>query len=163
MEELTQTPYKTEIAHLEDLKGYVGKEIGLTEWVQITQEMINQFGELTGDTQWIHTDVEKSRQHSPYKTTVAHGFMILSMASKFCYETCTIADIAMGVNYGLDRVRVPNATPVDSFVRGRVSLLEFEAFEGGAKYKMHILFEIKGQEKPAVVAEFIGMGYTKPG
>lgn len=162
MENATEAPYKTEIQHLSDLKQYLGKELGLTEWVLITQEMINQFGELTGDTQWIHTDPEKSKQFSPYKTTVAHGFMILSMASRFCYETCTVADIAMGVNYGLDKVRVPNATPVDSFIRGRVSLMEFEEFEGGAKYKMNIAFEIKDAEKPAVVAEFIAMAYTAP-
>ena len=160
MEKVSNTPYKTEIANLKDLKDYVGKEIGLTDWVQITQDMINQFGELTGDTQWIHTDAEKSKQFSPYKTTVAHGFMILSMASKFCYETCTIGDIAMGVNYGLDKVRVPSATPVNSLIRGRVSLMEFEPFDGGAKYKMSIVFELKGSEKPAVVAEFIAMGYT---
>ena len=160
MKEQSNTPYQTKIARLSELKHYVGKELGLTEWVEITQEMINQFGELTGDTQWIHVDVEKSKQYSPYKTTVAHGFMILSMASKFGYETCVIEDIAMGLNYGLDKVRIPSATPVGSWVRGRVSLMDVEEFEGGAKYKVNMIFEIKGQEKPAVVAEFIAMGYT---
>ncbi len=158
--EQTNTPHQTTIAQLSELKTHIGKELGLTEWVEITQDMINQFGELTGDTQWIHTDVEKSRQFSPYKTTVAHGFMILSLASKFCYETCTISDVTMGLNYGLDKVRVPNATPVGSFIRGRVSLMDVEEFEVGAKYKLNLVFEIKGQEKPAVVAEFIAMGFT---
>lgn len=162
MSESVDNPYQTIIAHLSELKNYIGKELGLTEWVQITQDMINQFGELTGDTQWIHTDVEKSKKYSPFKTTVAHGFMILSMASRFCYETCTISDITMGLNYGLDKVRVPNATPVGSFIRGRVSLKEVEEFEGGAKYKLDIIFEIKGEEKPAIVAEFIAMGFTDP-
>lgn len=158
---MINTPYKTHISSLDKLKDYLGKELGLTDWVEITQEMIHQYGVLTGDTQWIHTDVEKSKKHSPYKTTVAHGFMILSFASKFCFETCEIADVKMGLNYGLDRVRIPTATPSGSFVRGRVSLVEIDEFEGGAKYKVNILFELKGVDKPAVVADFISMVFTK--
>ncbi len=157
----TQTPHHTKFTNLTDMKAYIGKEIGLSEWHSIKQEDINTFARITEDEQWIHTDPEKSKQFSPYKTTVAHGFMVLSLASKFAYETYSIDDVVMGLNYGLDKVRFPNATPVGAEVRGRVLLLEFEEKEKSAKYKMKIIFELKGEEKPACVAEFIAMAYVK--
>ena len=156
----TQQHYKTEIANLSDLKNYVGKELGITNWFQITQEQINTFGKLTYDTQWIHTNPEMAVKHSPYKKTVAHGFFILSLASKFCYETLSIKDVVMGVNYGLDKVRFMNATLVDSFIRTRVELLETIDIPNGLRYKVKLTYELKGQEKPACVAEFLAQAYT---
>jgi len=128
----------------------------------ITQEMIDTFARTTDDNQWIHIDPEKSAKYSPYKKTVAHGFLVLSLASKFCYETFKVQDVAMGVNYGLDKVRFMNATLVGSLLRARVSLLEFTPFEGGGKYKLKLVFELKGEEKPACVAEFIAQVYCNP-
>lgn len=156
----TNTPYSTHIAKLSDLNTYVGKELGLTDWMDITQADINTFGKLTHDEQWIHTDVEKSKQFSPYKTTIAHGFMVLSMASKFAYETMSMGDVAMGVNYGLNKVRFPNPTRVNSKLRGRVSLLDCKDIENGVQYIMKIEFELEGQAKPACVAEFVARAYT---
>ena len=124
--------------------------------------MIDSFAKTTEDTQWIHIDPEKSAKYSPYKKTVAHGFLVLSLASKFCFETLKIKDIAMGVNYGLDKVRFMNATPVGALLRARVSLMEFSPFEGGGKYKLKLVFELKGVEKPACVAEFIAQVYSNP-
>ncbi len=162
MEEQHRTTevYGTKFKHLADMKEWVGKELGLTAWQNITQENIDLFGKLTGDEQWIHVDPEKSKTYSPYKTTVAHGFMVLSYASKFTYECYQVDDVVMGVNYGLDRVRFPNATPVGANIRGRISLMTFEEIPRGAKFKVHVVFEIEGQEKPACVAEFIGQAYT---
>ncbi len=157
---MNQEPFSTTFKQLKDLKEAIGNELGLTDWKIIEQEDINTFAKLTEDEQWIHTDVEKSKQFSPYKTTVAHGFMILSYASKFCYETCAIEDVVMGVNYGMNKVRFPNATPVGASIRGRVSLIDYEERPGGAQYKLKIVFEQKGQEKPSCVAEFIAMAYT---
>mgnify|MGYP003114891567 CR=1 FL=1 len=154
--------YSTEIAHLSDLTDYIGKELGISNWMTITQEMINSFANTTGDKQWIHVDPEKSAAHSPYKTTVAHGFMVLSLTSKFCYETYKIHDVAMGVNYGLDKVRFMNATRVGSSIRTTVSLMDFTPFEGGGNYKLKIVFELKGEENPACVAEFLVQAYTNP-
>jgi acyl dehydratase len=114
---------------------------------------------LTHDEQWIHIDVEKSKKHSPYKTTVAHGFYILSLGTKFVYETFNIKNVKMGVNYGLDRVRFMSPTLSGGYVRGRVSLLNAEYSPGTAKYKMSITFELKGQDKPVCVAEFLAMAY----
>ncbi|MGB2476324.1 MAG: MaoC family dehydratase, partial [Flavobacteriaceae bacterium] len=134
MEEPTTTPYSTQLSSVSELENFVGKELGLTEWITIEQERINVFADATEDQQWIHTDPEKSAAHSPYKKTVAHGFLVLSMASKISYEAFSIDNIAMGVNYGLDKVRFPNATKSGSALRGRVSLMAYDKIPGGAKY-----------------------------
>lgn len=160
MERTTNEAYGTQVDQLSNLSQYVGKELGLTEWVTITQEQINQFATATGDEQWIHVDVEKARQFSPYGTTVAHGFMILSYASQFCYQTLEVSDVVMGVNYGMNKVRFPNAVPCGSRIRARVKLAELLPIPRGARYTMEIVFELEGQEKPACVAEFIAQAYT---
>lgn len=160
--EQTTTPYSTQLKELEELKDYVGKELGLTEWMTMEQERINSFAEATEDMQWIHTDPERSAAFSPYKKTVAHGFLVLSLASKISYDAFSIENVVMGVNYGLDKVRFPNATKSGAKLRGRVSLMEYDAIPGGAKYKMKIIFELEGEEKPACVAEFLAMAYTMP-
>ena len=157
----THSPYSTSFEYLVDMKAAVGKELGLTDWFQVTQEQINSFAELTRDSQWIHIDQEKAAKHSPYGTTVAHGFFILSLASRVCADSFIVKDVSMGVNYGLDKVRIPNATPVGSRLRGRVSLMTYEEIAMGAKYKVKIVFELEGKEKPALVAEFIAQAYTK--
>ena len=161
-EKVIDKAYSTEIPHLSDLPHYLNKELGLSNWMAITQEMIDSFARTTDDNQWIHINPEKSALSSPYKKTVAHGFLVLSLASKFCYETFQVKDVAMGVNYGLDKVRFMNATRVGSLLRARVSLLEFNPFEGGGKYKLKLVFELKGEEKPACVAEFIAQAYCNP-
>jgi len=160
--EQTTTPYSTKLKELSELKDYIGKELGLTEWITIEQERIDSFAETTEDRQWIHTDPERSAAFSPYKKTVAHGFLVLSLASKISYDAFSIENVVMGVNYGLDKVRFPNATKSDAQLRGRVSLMEYDAIPGGAKYKVKIVFELQGEEKPACVAEFLAMAYTPP-
>ena len=162
MMEQNNTPYATKLKELSELENFIGKELGLTEWMTIEQERINSFAASTEDTQWIHTDPERSAAFSPYKKTVAHGFLVLSLASKISYDAFSIENIVMGVNYGLDKVRFPNATKSGAKLRGRVSLMEYDAIPGGAKYKVKIVFELEGEEKPACVAEFIAMAYTMP-
>mgnify|MGYP001161446388 FL=1 len=150
---------KTELNNIQDLEKYVGKEIGITDWFQITQDDINAFAKLTHDEQWIHTDIEKSKKYSPYKTTVAHGFFILSLSIKFIYETFDIKSVKMGVNYGLDRVRFMSPTFSGGYIRALISLLDAEIKAESVKYKMSITFEQKGQNKPVCVAEFLAVGY----
>ncbi len=152
--------YKTNFKHLVDLQSKIDQEIGLSPWHKITQEDINTFAQVTGDDQWIHTDPERSQKESPYGVTIAHGFMVLSLASKFAYETYSIDDVKMGINYGLDRVRFPNATQVNANIRGRVLLMEYKEIPGGAQFKVQMTFELEGQEKPACVAEFIARCYV---
>ncbi len=157
----TNTPYSTSLKNISEIKNFLGKEVGLSNWVKITQEDINTFAKLTDDEQWIHVDVARAKNESPYGRTIAHGFMILSLASKFCYECFYVEDIVMGVNYGLNKVRFINATKSDDEVRGRISLLDYEPIPNGAKYIMNITFEIKGESKPACIAEFIAQVYSK--
>lgn len=156
---MTDTPYKTTFSQIANMQDYIGREIGLSKWLTIDQEMINGFAKLTRGEQWIHVDVEKSAKHSPYKTTIAHGFLVLSLASDIHHETITIKDVGMGVNYGLDKVRFINVTPAGAKIRGRVSLMGYEAKKGGAKYKLKLVMELEGEEKPACIAEWIGLVY----
>ena len=153
--------YSTKFKELSELKIFIGKELGLTDWMQMSQQKIDDFAKITDDKQWIHTDPEKSALYSPYKKTVAHGFLVLSMVSRISFNAFSIENVVAGINYGLDRVRFPNATKSDSTYRGRVSLIEFLEIPGGAKYKLKIEIEIKGEEKPACIAEFLALAYTK--
>tara|TARA_B100001996_G_C18561609_1_gene554795 strand:- start:416 stop:904 length:489 start_codon:yes stop_codon:yes gene_type:complete len=152
-------PYYTEINKLSDLIDYVGKEIGLSEWITIKQDQIDAFAKITGDNQWIHINPKLCKKHSPYKTTVAHGFFVLSLAPKFCYETLKFKNVSMGINYGCDRVRFMNATKVNSSIRARISLISCDKIKGGVRYKLSIIYELKDQQKPACVAEFISIAY----
>ncbi|MFT4762384.1 MAG: acyl dehydratase [Paraglaciecola sp.] len=158
-EAIINTPYATKFEKIGDLEGHLGKELGLSEWITISQERIQKFAESTNDLQWIHVDVERSAKESPYGTTIAHGFLVLSMASAFSYQCYSFENIKMGLNYGLDKVRFMNAVKAGSELRGRISLMEYKAIDGGAKYKLKVVFEIKGVEKPACVAEFVAMVY----
>ena len=160
--EQNNTPYATKLKELSELENYNGKELGLTEWMTIEQERSDSFAASSEETQWIHTDPVRNAAISPYKKTVAHGFLVLSLASKISYDAFSIENVVMGVNYGLDKVRFPNATKSGAKLRGRVSLMEYDAIPGGAKYKVKIVFELEGEEKPACVAEFIAMAYTMP-
>ncbi len=152
---IMEKAFNTKVDKVSDLTAYVGKTVGITEWIQIEQKNIDAFATGTLDQQWIYTDPIAAADHSPYGTIVAQGFLILSLIPKFTYETLHINDAEMGLNYGFDRVRFPKAVPVNSFVRGKVELLGYEVVEGGARIKVHITTEIKDDDKPACVAEFL--------
>ena len=157
-----EKPYSTEIENLEDLDKYLGKEIGISKWFNMSQYKVNEFAELTEDKQWIHIDQEKAAKYSPYKKTIAHGFHILSYASQVVFQTLKINNMALAVNYGLEKVRFPNATPAESKFRGKVSLINIEQVTGGAKYTFKIIFEVDGEIKPVCVAETISLIYSLP-
>jgi len=159
MQVASQDPFKTTFQNIKEMKDYVGQDLGISDWILMDQNRINLFAEATADHQWIHLDAERSAKESPYKTTIAHGFLVLSMASNICYQTFEIKNLSAAINYGLDRVRFPNATPSDGYIRGHVKLLEFEEIPGGAKFKTNIIFELQGQEKPACVAEVLSQVY----
>ena len=157
---MANTAYTTHLDKLEELKDKVGQEIGLTEWVTIEQDRINNFATTTEDNQWIHINPEMSKQFSPYGAPIAHGFLVLSLAPKFSYETLSIGNVVMGVNYGCDKVRFPNATKVGAKLRGRVKVADYQEIPGGARYKMEITFELEGEEKPACVAVMVAQAYV---
>ena len=153
-------PYSTTINSLNDLQKYKGKEIGLSDWFYMSQDKINIFADITEDSQWIHLDAKRAAKESPYKKTIAHGFLVLSYATQITFRTLKVNNIKLAINYGLEKVRFPNATPSNSYFRGRVSLIEFEEVPGGAKYKLKIVFEVKGETKPVCVAETLSLVYS---
>lgn len=149
-----------EIASLEELKKLIGQEVAVSEWIEITQERVNLFAEATGDHQWIHLDVERSRKESPYGTTIAHGFLTLSLLPMIMGMSVRMTDVKMGVNYGLNKVRFPAPVPVGSRVRGRMTLLSDEDITGGAQVTWTVTMEREGSDKPVCVAETISRRYT---
>ena len=145
-----------EFANFEAFKLMIGKELPVGNWYTISQEMINDFANATLDKQWIHIDKKRAEKESPFKSTVAHGFMSVSMISKLLEEAFFIKSVKMGLNYGLNKVRFPNPVPVNSQLRMLSSVKEIEELSNnGIKVTFSCIIEIKGQKKPACVAEFI--------
>lgn len=139
-----------------DFKSMIGKELPTGNWYTITQQMINDFANATLDKQWIHVDEERAAKESPFKSTVAHGFMSVAMISKMLEEAFIIKSVKMGLNYGLNKVRFPNPVPVNSELRMLSSVKEIEDLaNNGIKVTFTCTIEIKGQKKPACVAEFL--------
>jgi acyl dehydratase len=149
-----------EIASLVELKKLVGQEVAVSDWIEISQERVNLFAEATGDRQWIHLDVERSRKESPYGGTIAHGFLTLSMLPLVMGSTIRMLDVKMSVNYGLNKVRFPAPVPAGSRVRGRITLLSVEDIPGGAQMIWNVTMEREGGDKPVCVAETISRRYT---
>ncbi|TAE95189.1 MAG: MaoC family dehydratase [Runella slithyformis] len=146
-------------ANLAALKAELGQELGSTPYLTVTQEMINDFAKATLDFQWIHVDVEMAKQHSPFKTPVAHGFLTLSLAPKFMSDLFQVTSVKMGVNYGANKIRFTSAVPAGSNVRMRAKLAELEEIPNGVRIIMDCVFEIEGQTKPACIAELISVMY----
>jgi acyl dehydratase len=148
------------IASLAELKGLVEQEVAVSDWLEISQQRVQQFAEATGDHQWIHLDVERSRAESPYGGTIAHGFLTLSLLPMMMASALQMSDVKMGVNYGLNRVRFPAPVPVGSRLRARIKLLAVEDIPGGAQLTWQITIEREGADKPVCVAESITRRYS---
>jgi|TARA_B100001093_G_scaffold518790_1_gene604974 acyl dehydratase len=147
------------LKNLEEVQALVGNELGLSEWQRISQRQISRFGKVTGDQQWIHTAPIRAKMFSPFKTTIAHGFLVLSLLPKFLEETYSIKSAKMGVNYGLNRVRFTAPVPVNSYVRGRVLLKDYKEIKKGAKLTVEVTVELKDSIKPACIAEQVFLIY----
>lgn len=141
-------------------KSIVGKDLPEGEWYTVTQQMINDFANATLDKQWIHVDEKRAAKESPFKRTVAHGFMSVAMISKMLEEAFTIKSVKMGLNYGLNKVRFPNPVPVNSELRMLTTVKEIEELaNNGIKVTFSCTIKIKGEKKPACVAEFLAALY----
>ena len=141
---------------LEEFKTMEGKPLPTTDWYIINQQMINDFAKATLDKQWIHIDEKRAEKESPFKSTVAHGFMSVAMISRMLEEIFIVKSVKMGLNYGLNTVRFPNPVPVKSKLRMISSIKQIEDLPNkGIKVTFSCTIEIKGQEKPACVAEFL--------
>ena len=143
------------IASMEELKTLIGQEVAVTDWISVTQERVNLFADATGDHQWIHLDVERSRKESPFGGTIAHGFLTLSLLPMMIQSAVTMPATKLAVNYGLNKVRFPAPVPVGSRIRGRMTLLEVEDIEGGVQIVWKVAMEREGGDKPVCVAESI--------
>lgn len=148
-----------EITSVEELKSLIGQEVAVSDWVAISQERINMFADATGDHQWIHIDVERSRKESPYGGTIAHGFLTLSLLPMLMESAVSIPMSKMGVNYGLNKVRFPAPVPVGSKVRARMILQGVEDIENGAQLIWKVTVEREGGDKPVCIAESISLRY----
>jgi acyl dehydratase len=129
-----------------------GVHAGYTDWQEMTQERVNQFADITDDHNFIHVDPERARD-TPFGGTIAHGFLSLSLLAPVTQQLLQVTDAKMGVNYGLDRVRFPAPLPVGAEWRGGAEILEVTEVPGGLQVKLRVTIEVKGSEKPAVVAD----------
>ena len=146
-------------ATVEDLKAAVGTVVGQSDWVTVDQERINPFADATGDHQWIHVDPERAAQ-GPFGSTIAHGFLSLSLLPMLLAQVYRIEGTRMGVNYGLNRVRFTAPVPVGSQVRGNVELADVADVTGGVQLTTKVTVEIAGSERPALVAEWVTRQYV---
>ena len=138
------------------LRRFVGREIATTEWFSVSQDRIQQFAEATEDRQWIHVDRERAQQNSPYCTTIAHGFLTLSLLSQFLRQAIQIGSgVRMSVNYGLNRVRFPSPVPADSRIRARFTLQAVKDIADGVEATFSVVIESENSEKPCCVAEWV--------
>jgi acyl dehydratase len=144
----------------DELKKGVGQHLGYSEWMEITQERIDGFAEATGDHQWIHTDPERAKE-GPFGTTIAHGYLTLSLVNHFLPKIVEVRGISMGVNYGADRLRFPAPVPVGSRIRGGGELIEAEEVKGGVQAKIRVTVEIEGADRPACVVDTISRYYPE--
>jgi acyl dehydratase len=143
----------------QDLADAVGQPLGASDWLEITQERIDLFADATGDHQWIHVDPDRAAA-GPFRRTIAHGYLTLSLVNLFLPQILEVRGISMGVNYGSDKLRFPAPVPVGSRVRGRGELLEVEQTrDGGIQAKIRVTVEVEGQERPGCVVETISRYY----
>lgn len=142
-----------------DLAQYEGKEVVVSDWITVTQKMIDDFADATLDHQWIHVDAERSARESPFKATIAHGFLTLSLLSRFLNQSIDLGVSRMGVNYGLNRVRFTAPVRVDSRLRARFVLDALERLKGGVQMVWNVTIERDGSDKPVLVAEWLTRRY----
>ena len=151
---------RREFAHPNDMTKHVGQELGVSDWVEVSQERINLFADATGDHQWIHVDVERARKDMPGGKTIAHGYLTLSLIPMLSQQISHINNVRNGINYGCNKVRFTNPVPAGSRVCARARLLAADPVKnGGVRLTSEMTVEIEGQERPACVAETMSIVY----
>ncbi|GAA6177164.1 MaoC family dehydratase [Sulfitobacter pacificus] len=148
---------------LADAEKNIGTEVGVSNWITVDQPMIDQFAETTQDTQWIHTDPERAASETPFGGTIAHGFLTLSLASRFAYDCfAMLPGQVMGINYGMNKTRFLMPVRAGSRLRGRFTLKEVKARSATDLLRTNLLtIEIEGEKTPAVVTEWLGLAVFK--
>jgi len=146
-------------ASIDALRDAIGKDLGYGDWITIDQARINQFADATGDHQWIHVDQERAAR-GPFKTTIAHGYLTLSLLPALTSGLVRVDGIRMGVNYGVNKVRFPAPVPVDSRVRAHVEIVSVEDVGAGVQVTSRVTIERDGGDKPVCVAESVARFYS---
>jgi acyl dehydratase len=146
---------KISIEGVDGMRELVGEHLGYSDWRTITQEAVNLFAEATGDHQWIHVDPERAAKESPFGTTIAHGYLTLSLGPALLSQLMTVSGITYGLNYGLNKVRFPAPVPVGARVRAGARLAALDDVAGGVQATFEIIFELENQDKPVCVAEAV--------
>jgi acyl dehydratase len=144
----------------EELKSAVGKHLGYSDWLEITQDRIDKFADATGDHQWIHVDPERAAK-GPFGACIAHGYLTQSLVNLFLPQIVEVRGISMGVNYGADKLRFPAPVPVGSRIRGSAELIKAEDVKGGVQTTVRVTVEVEGSERPGCVIETISRFYAK--
>jgi acyl dehydratase len=155
-----ETPATPRTVDIGDLKALAGTPVGVSSWREITQDDVNRFADVTGDTQWIHVDPERART-GPFGRTVAHGFMTLGMFTGMLYELLEVTGAALILNYGANRVRFPAPVPTGTLVRGHVDYGTVEDVPGGVQVEFRVTVEVDGNPKPACAAEILFRYYRE--
>jgi acyl dehydratase len=145
---------------VEGIKSLVGKDLGTSDWIEITQEKVNTFAEATGDHQWIHVDPERAKKESPFGGPIAHGYLTLSLTPLFLPQLLNFTGFSMGVNYGTEKVRFPSPVPVGSKLRAGAVIDEVTEIKGGVQMQVTLTFEVEGSSKPACVAVVVLRQYV---
>ena len=144
-----------------DLAQHIGKELGPSEWMTVDQAMIDRFAEATGDHQWIHVDVERAKREMPGGKTIAHGYLTLSLVPRMAASLVTVTKRSRGINYGSNKVRFTSPVPAGSRIRLRQRLTAVDDIPGnGVRVTSEVSVEVEGQDKPALVAEIMGLRYA---
>lgn len=147
------------ISSFEDFKVFEGQEIGVSEWLEVTQEQIDQFADATNDHQWIHVDVDRAKKEMPGSKTIAHGYLTLSMIPTMSSSFIKFKNLERAINYGVNRVRFTNPVPVNSKIRVRATVARVRQRSGAVHVIGETTVEIQGEEKPACVAETVSFYY----
>jgi acyl dehydratase len=150
---------KVELDGLAALEVYKEHELVVSDWLVVTQPMVDAFAEVTGDPQWIHIDVERARRESPFGATVAHGFLTVSLLSLFLNRSVVFGGTRMGVNYGFNKLRFTAPVKVGSRLRARFRVNDLQPIEGGTQISWGVMMECEGQDKPVLVAEWLTRRY----
>jgi acyl dehydratase len=150
---------RTTVDGVEGVQSLVGRHLGYSDWVTITQEQVDRFADATGDHQWIHVDPERAARESPFGGPIAHGYLTLSLIPSLLPQIVEISGFRMGVNYGTEKVRFPSPVPVGSRVRAGAALASATPFDGGIAMNMDVTVEVEGASKPAMVATVVYRRY----
>ena len=148
----------------QDLAQHIGKDLGPSDWITVDQPMIDKFAEATGDHQWIHVDVERAKREMPGGKTIAHGYLTLSLVPRLASTLVKVTAVSRGVNYGSNKVRFTSTVPAGSRIRLTQKIVKVEPVDNnGVRVTSEVKMEVEGQERPALVAEIMGIRYGKSG